>query len=85
MPYTICYVSTITNFIEDLDIKRLFKNFVEKNIENNISGILLYNSGNFLQYLEGNEQDVKTLYYKKICVDNRHKSPIVILEKKINK
>ena len=85
MLYSICYVSSITDILEDLIIKDLFSDFVYKNIQNNISGILLYNAGNFLQYLEGNEQEIKALYYNKICNDYRHKNPIVILEKKIDK
>ena len=43
----------------------------KSNIDNNISGALIYGKGYFIQCLEGDKREVETLY-KKIILDNRH-------------
>ncbi len=51
----------------------------EKNLKTGISGMLLFLEGKFIQYLEGDEVEVKTLY-NKIYNDKRHKSVVVLKE-----
>jgi len=82
MLYCISYVSTITKELNQSQLKELLDNVVHKNLNKGITGILLYNSGNFLQYLEGPEDKVKMLY-DKIFKDIRHKDVIAILHKKV--
>ena len=83
MFYAICYVSTAKDFLS-LEIKELLSSTAKNNQENSISGILIYNSGNFLQYMEGPERKVKDLYYEKISKDKRHKDLITLFKNPIN-
>ncbi|WP_299677324.1 BLUF domain-containing protein [uncultured Dokdonia sp.] len=83
MLYSICYVSTLSKQLEDTELKKLFDFCSTKNIDRGISGVLLHNSGNFLQYFEGDELQIKELYYSKIKKDTRHKNIITLFEKKI--
>lgn len=82
MFYAICYVST-ANGLDEFQVQKLLSTTESKNNKQNISGILIHNSGNFLQYIEGSEENVKSLYYEKICKDTRHKNSIVLIEKSI--
>lgn len=82
MYFAICYVSNINNK-SDCDLGALFEQSTNANQKNNISGILMYNAGNFLQYIEGSKEAIIALYYDKISKDNRHKSPLVLFEKEI--
>lgn len=47
-----------------------------------VTGILLYNSGNFMQLIEGEEPAVETLY-EKIRMDYRHASITLLLKENI--
>lgn len=60
-----------------LDIARDF------NSSKNITGMLLYRSGVFLQLLEGDEQEVKALYGK-IALDSRHEGIKVVVNQQNN-
>lgn len=84
MPYGICYVSTSSIFLTEEELKQLFEFCATKNITQGISGILLHNSGNFLQYFEGDKEEIKNLYHSKIKKDSRHKNIITLFEKDIN-
>ncbi|GGG26568.1 hypothetical protein GCM10011344_29150 [Dokdonia pacifica] len=84
MLYSICYVSTLSNTLEDNELKELFDFCSSKNISKGITGVLLHNSGNFLQYFEGDEVRIKELYYSKIKKDTRHKNIITLFEKTID-
>jgi len=82
MDYTICYVSSekdkdITN------LTNLFSTTLANNNKKDITGILLYLEGTFLQVLEGNQEDLKTLF-DKIKQDVRHKDIFVIINKGID-
>ena len=83
MYYAICYVSS-ANDLFNFEIKELLSSTASKNLENNISGVLLHNAGNFLQYMEGTKEEVIELYYARILKDTRHKDPIVLIEKEID-
>ncbi len=84
MFYGICYVSTSNESMNTNELKQLFDFCTSKNIKQGISGVLLHNSGNFLQYFEGTKEEIKNLYYTKIKKDTRHKNIITIFEKEIN-
>ncbi len=84
MLYSICYVSTSNKELDSSELKQLFEFCAIKNITEDISGILLHNSGNFLQYFEGDEVKIKELYYSKIKKDTRHKNIITVFEKRID-
>lgn len=82
MYYAICYVSTAHNLM-DFEIKELLELTANRNLEANVSGILLHNTGNFFQYMEGEKDVIKDLFYSKIKEDKRHKNVIVVIEKEI--
>jgi hypothetical protein len=84
MLYSICYVSTSKKDLNSIELRQLFEFCAAKNITKNISGILLHNSGNFLQYFEGDERKIKELFYLKIKKDSRHKNIITLFEKEIH-
>ena len=74
----IMYVSRSTvRPMSDLDMDDLLKNARQKNSDNNITGALLYDGKNFMQILEGDEQDVINVY-KRILSDPRHKDIITL-------
>ncbi|AVI51245.1 blue light sensor protein [Pukyongia salina] len=79
--HTICYVSSARSNITQDELTHLFDFTVENNTLMNITGILLYESGKFLQVLEGEESLLKKLFAK-IEVDSRHSNIFVILNKK---
>lgn len=56
---------------EILDVSR------QNNAEINVTGMLLYLDGNFLQLLEGTRGDVEALY-EHISLDKRHSGAIVL-------
>ncbi|MEP0262814.1 BLUF domain-containing protein [Dokdonia sp.] len=84
MLYGICYVSTLNKPLSAQELKLLFEFCATKNITEGISGVLLHNSGNFLQYFEGNKEDIQELYTNKIKKDPRHKNIITLFEREIN-
>lgn len=77
--FHLVYVSSATHADPTNDINDILKTANEYNSGNKISGVLLFNSGIFLQLLEGNENAVKNLYTK-IEKDERHKNIIKLIE-----
>ncbi|MCK6614265.1 MAG: BLUF domain-containing protein [Ignavibacteriales bacterium] len=79
MFYFLVYVSSATVPFAQKDLEDLLEVSRRNNKKLNISGILLYKDGNFMQMLEGEEEAVKQLY-DKISLDIRHGGTIVILD-----
>ncbi|MEM0542390.1 BLUF domain-containing protein [Flavobacterium sp. j3] len=79
--YELVYMSSGTKFLLEEDIRGLLQKSRQYNLEHNITGILLYIDGDFLQILEGNKNDVYNLF-SKIQTDTRHKGIIVVHEGK---
>ena len=82
MQYTLCYLSSAKKPLSNTDIEHLFSVNKRNNTELNISGVLIYNYGNFLQILEGDKQKIDTLYLK-IRQDSRHHNIIELLKTSI--
>ena len=76
--YTIIYISSAYKLMDDGDLDEILAVSRKNNQTNDISGILLYGHGTFLQVLEGSEPDVQALYAK-ICLDMRHSGHIKLL------
>jgi len=83
MLYNLCYVSSSKASLTAKDLEHLFHVNKRNNMELNISGILVYNNGNFLQILEGEKQKIDSLY-KKISKDHRHSDIIKLISTSIN-
>jgi hypothetical protein len=80
--HRIIYLSTATHYLEKEEIDILLKQSRDYNSKNNITGVLLYIDGDFIQVLEGNK-NVICFLFEKIKKDNRHKGIICVIDKKI--
>lgn len=82
-PHTICYVSNAKSYLTDKDLEHL--HFVNKrnNTDLDISGVLIFNQGNFLQILEGEKQKIDTLFLK-ISQDPRHSHIIKLIDTSVD-
>jgi len=76
------YVSSATEPFTAQQLVELLKKARDKNASQGITGMLLYKDGNFMQVLEGEEDQVRPLY-QTICADPRHHGEIVLLEEPI--
>ena len=79
--YELIYMSSAINKLSEEEINLLLVQARHYNIENRITGVLLYIDGDFLQVLEGIKKDIEQLF-EKIKSDNRHKGIIVVYEGK---
>lgn len=79
MLYYLIYVSSACFDFTDQDLLDLLEQSREDNLKLEITGMLLYKGGNFMQVLEGERDAVKGIF-EKIRVDKRHKGVIVVLE-----
>jgi len=79
---SLVYVSSATGDFSGDDLTALLKQSREKNARLNITGMLLYKDGNFIQVLEGPDDAVEQLY-QTIHADDRHIGVIRMLARKI--
>jgi hypothetical protein len=75
--YYIIYLSAGVNWFSEKELTDLLEISNINNSRNNITGLLLYSEGNFIQLLEGEEQDVKHAF-ERISKDQRHKGITII-------
>lgn len=73
------YVSRQSYIISDDEINDLLNTSRHNNSLNQITGLLLFFDGTFIQYIEGPDDVVDGLF-KKICVDRRHRDIVLLLE-----
>ncbi len=76
------YCSAAIRPMDSEDLGILLKNARKHNSENNITGILLYVEGSFLQVLEGDASKVDRLF-REISNDKRHDSITLIIREPI--
>ena len=76
--YYLIYISTSVNLMNTEELTEILTISRKKNFENNITGMLLYAEGTFIQVLEGIEEDVKATYHT-ITNDKRHKNLIKLV------
>lgn len=79
---TILYLSKPTIHFSDTDLEDLLVHARDSNQKRNVSGMLLYVNGLFVQVLEGDDDDVDGLY-NKICKDSRHNKIAKIYDNQI--
>jgi len=75
----IVYTSKATG---DVELEELLKTSVRNNAAQNVSGMLIYTKGSFLQLLEGDTSTVDALF-KRIGVDPRHHDVQVLIRTSI--
>ncbi|MEL6983137.1 MAG: BLUF domain-containing protein [Actinomycetota bacterium] len=73
------YASSETMAFSDQDLLDLLEQTRTANAERNVTGLLLYHDGSFIQVLEGEPSVVRALY-DKIVTDPRHHNERVIWE-----
>ena len=78
MLFTICYISTAAELLLEEDVHALFSQTIKSNTHNDITGILIYQEGTFIQVLEGDDIFLNSLF-KKIEEDPRHKQITKVL------
>ncbi len=77
--YHLIYTSHATTPSSEAELIQLLEECRAFNKENNISGILLYLQGKYIQVLEGNKVEVNALY-SRIEKDPRHKRVTKVIE-----
>jgi len=82
--YQLIYLSSATRQLSADALLDLLKVSRENNIKHNITGMLLYFDGNFLQLMEGAEEDVTRLFAI-IEKDTRHTGIITVEEGPVSK
>ncbi len=77
------YISAATVPFDDDDLRDLLNKARANNDQQNISGMLVYHDGAFIQVLEGEGHAVDTLY-EKIDLDKRHVNTTVLLRNDVS-
>jgi hypothetical protein len=78
----IVYVSSASRSFDERELLRMLKTFQVNNTKSNISGLLLYKGGNFMQAIEGPKTAVQALF-ERIQKDPRHTGVFKLLERPI--
>ncbi len=80
---SLIYVSTSVKLLSDEELLDILKVSRENNSGKDITGLLLYKGGNFMQVLEGPDESVEAIY-KKIEADPRHKDLTILSREQIS-
>ena len=80
--FHIGYVSSAIRKFTKPQLLALHRRSTEKNQRLGITGLLLYQDGNFMQVLEGEEENVRHLY-ETIYMDPRHKDIYILFAETI--
>jgi hypothetical protein len=81
--FSLTYVSSAIRPYSSEELRVLASACSNNNQRNQITGILLYRDGSFMQVLEGIETSVRDLH-KVIAVDPRHQGLVTILQRNIS-
>jgi hypothetical protein len=76
------YVSSASRLMTDAELIDLLNVARDKNARLDVSGMLVYCDGTFIQVLEGKSQTLKDLFWT-IEHDSRHKCCFILLRQKI--
>ncbi len=79
---SLIYVSTSVKLMNDQELLDILQVSRGNNTAGEITGLLLYKGGNFMQVLEGDEEVITSLY-EKIKIDPRHKDVSIISREQI--
>lgn len=79
---TLVYVSVATKKLSESELVEILEVARAKNEKLNITGMLLYRDGFFVQALEGEQAVVEDLFHV-IAKDERHKNVIVVYQNSI--
>ena len=76
--FQLVYVSSAKTKFSEAELEALLDQSRQKNTRLGLSGILLYADGNFMQLLEGEEKQVRSLYAR-IAGDPRHVGCMILI------
>ena len=79
MIYQLVYVSAALRLWTDEELAELLRHSRVNNERSGVTGMLLYQGGNFMQAIEGPEDAVRALEAR-IAADPRHRGVIVLIE-----
>mgnify|MGYP003395746249 CR=1 FL=1 len=79
---SLLYVSYADKKMTDEELTALLKEFRDKNTAKQITGMLLYRDGFFIQALEGEAEVVEPLF-RKISADKRHRNILKVSQETI--
>ena len=80
---SIAYVSTAVRLLDGNQLLELLNTSRERNHRDDITGLLLYSNGRFIQCIEGPEAALRNLYGD-ISVDSRHKNVTLLVDESIS-
>jgi hypothetical protein len=80
---SLIYVSTSVKLLNDEELLDILKVSRENNSSRDVTGLLLYKGGNFMQVLEGPDEVVEAVF-ETIKADSRHKDVIVLSREQIS-
>jgi hypothetical protein len=75
---SILYVSAATQLLSAAQMQRLLDSARARNVQQGVTGVLLYSDGNFMQYLEGPNVGLSKIY-KVISNSSQHHGMIELL------
>lgn len=76
--FQLVYVSSAKTKFSEAELEALLDQSRRKNTRLGLSGILLYADGNFMQLLEGEEKQVRSMYTR-IAEDPRHDGCMILI------
>lgn len=76
------YISSATSWPTEEDLNKLLEQARARNIEKNITGMLLYDNATYMQVLEGDLKDVHEIF-EAICNDPRNTGIVKLVEEEI--
>ena len=82
--FQLFYVSNASSTFKESDINKIIATAQEKNKESQLTGVLMFRAGTFLQLLEGDKAEVLNLY-QKLHFDSRHTNLLSIFERETDK
>lgn len=77
------YLSKEERPLSDRDLLEILSKSRENNQRRDVTGMLLYHKGYFIQALEGEKETVESLY-NRISQDPRHKSVMIMSREQVN-
>ena len=80
--YQLVYISKATADFSAEDLDTLLAKARSNNAQQNVTGMLLYHEGSFIQALEGEEERVDAIF-NKIETDSRHTDAHIVLRTKV--
>jgi len=78
-----CSVSVAPQLTKE-DLDQILASARRRNLAQDITGMMIYHRGEFVQILEGKEESVEKVYEKFICHDPRHTAINKVLENTIS-